>query len=30
LGSDPDWISKVPEIGITVRLGNILAVAEAT
>ena len=30
LGSDPDWISKVPQIGIRVRLGNILAVAEAT
>jgi hypothetical protein len=30
LGSDPDWISKVPQIGIRVRLGNILAVVEAT
>ena len=30
MGSDPGWISRVPEIGITIRLGNILVVAEAT
>lgn len=30
LGSDPKWISLVPEIRVTLRLGNILAIAEAT
>ena len=30
LGREPRWIYRVPEIGLTVRLGNILAVAEVT
>ena len=30
LGAEPRWIDRVPQYGVTVRLGNILAVAKAT
>lgn len=30
LGVEPRWIDRLPHYGVTVRLGNILAVAEAT
>jgi len=30
IGLEPRWVRRVPEIGLTVRLGNIAAVAEAT
>jgi hypothetical protein len=29
VGLSPKWLSRVPEFGLTVPLGNIVAVAEA-